>query len=198
MAPTKNAATKKPTSKCARTDSDHFKFVEADMKYNDCYKDKTIIMERVVQMESLKDTFIPEVFKDRLWTKLLNSSGVVYSEIIKEFFSNANVEENHINSRVRHKEFVITRERIQDFLEVCPPSQPITVQYEDRLGSTKEMIRILGGTPKKSSMNTIPFSPEMRTLAYVMIHNLYPVTNLTSLSAPRIMFFVRSLHPQGD
>ena len=108
-------------------------------------------------MESVKDKFIPEVFKDRTGTKLLNSSGVVYSEIIKEFFSNANVEENHINSRVRHKEFVITRERIQDFLEVCPPSQPITVQYEDRLGSTEEMIRILGGTPKKSSMNTIHF-----------------------------------------
>ena len=34
-------------------------------------------------------------------------------------------------------------------------------------------------------MNTIPFSPEMRALAYVMIHNLYPVTNLTTLSAPR-------------
>ena len=89
---------------------------------------------------------------------------------------------------MRHKEFVITRESIQDFLEVRPPSQPITVQYEDKLGSTEEMIRILGGTPKKSSMNTIPFSPEMRTLAYVMIHNLYPVTNLTTLLAPRTMF----------
>ena len=50
------------------------------------------------------------------------------------------------------------------------------------------MIRTLGGTPKKSSMNTIPFSPEMRALAYVMIHNLYPVTNLTTLSAPRTRF----------
>ena len=62
------------------------------------------------------------------------------------------------------------------------------MQYEDRLGSTEEMIRILGDTLKKSSMNTIPFTPEMRTLAYVMIHNLYPVTNLTTLSAPRIKF----------
>ena len=29
---------------------------------------------------------------------------------------------------------------------------------------------------------------EMRALAYVMIHNLYPVTNLTTLSAPRTRF----------
>ena len=50
------------------------------------------------------------------------------------------------------------------------------------------MVQILGGTPKKSSMNTIPFSSEMRTLAYVMIHNLYPVTNLTTLSVPRTKF----------
>ena len=83
---------------------------------------------------------------------------------------------------------MITREIIQDFLEVRPPSQPIEVQYEDSLGSTEEMIRALGGTPKKSSMNTIPFSPEMRTLAHVMIHNLYSVTNLTTLSAPRTRF----------
>ena len=67
------------------------------MKYNDCYKDNMIIMEKVVQMESLEDTFIPEVFKDRTWTKLLTSSGVVYLEIIKEFFSNASVHENHID-----------------------------------------------------------------------------------------------------
>ena len=63
--PTKHAATKKQTSKRARIDSDHFKSVEADMKYNDCYNKATIIMERVVQLESLKDTFIPKVFKER-------------------------------------------------------------------------------------------------------------------------------------
>ena len=60
--------------------------------------------------------------------------------------------------------------------------------YEDRLGPTDEMIRILGGTPKKTFMNIIPFSLEMRALAYVMIHNLYPITNLTTLSAPRTRF----------
>ena len=188
MTPTKHAATKKQTSKRARTDSDHFKFAEADMKYNDCYNKATIIMEMVVQLESLKDTFIPEVFKEKTWTKLLNLVGIVYSEIIKEFFSNAAVDGDRIECWVRHKEFVITREIIQDFVEIRPPSQPISVQYEDRLSSTEEMVQLLGGKLKKSSMNTIPFSPEMRTLAYVMIHNLYPVTNLTTLSVPRTMF----------
>ena len=188
MAPTNYAATKKPSSKSAHTDSDNFRSAEANMKYNDCYKDKTILMERVVQLEPLEGTFIPEVFNERTWTKLLNPVGVVYSKIIKEFFSNAIVNGDCIECWVRHKEFVITRDNIQEYLEIRPPFQPISVQYEDRLGSIADMVEILGGTPKKSSMNTIPFSPEMRALAHVMIHNLYSVTNLTTLSAGTIKF----------
>ena len=85
MSPTKHFVTKK-SSKHARTDSDNFKSMEADLKYNDCYKRATIIMERVVKLDTLEDTFIPEVFKERMWTKLLNPVGVVYLEIITEFF----------------------------------------------------------------------------------------------------------------
>ena len=96
-------------------------------------------MERVVKLETLEDTFIPEVFKERTWTKLLNFVRVVYSEII-EFFLNATVEGDRIDCWVRHKEFVITSDSIQQFLEIFPLSQPILVQYEDRLGSIEEMV----------------------------------------------------------
>ena len=198
MAPIKHAATKKSSSKRARTDSDRFKSAEVDMKYNDCYNKATIVMERVVQLESIEDTFIPEVFKERTWTKLLNPVGVVYLEIIKEFFSNATVEGDTINCWVRHKEFIITKDSIQEFYEVHPPSQPITVQYVDRLGSTDEMIKILGGTLKKSSMNTIPFSSEMRTLAHVMIHNLYPDHQPHYTISSKDKVSIRSLHPQRN
>ena len=95
---------------------------------------------------------------------------------------------DHINCWVRHKEFVITRDSTQDFLEVRRPSQPMTVQYDDRLESIEEMVKILGGTPTKKSMNVIPFRPEMRALTYVMIQNLYPITNLMTLSTPRKIF----------
>ena len=188
ISPTKHPASKKPTSKCARTNFDNFKSIEADLKYNDYYKRATIIMERVVKLDTLEDTCIPTVFRERTWKKLLNLVGVVYSEIIREFFSNASVERDNINYWVRHKEFITTRDSIQEFLEVCPPSHTIMVQYEDRLESTEEMVRILSGTPKKTSMNTIPFSLEMKTLAYVVINNLYPVTNRTTLSSPRTIF----------
>ena len=52
MSPTEHSASKK-SSKCAWTDSDNFKSVEADMAYNDYYKRATIIMERVVKLDTL-------------------------------------------------------------------------------------------------------------------------------------------------
>ena len=50
------------------------------------------------------------------------------------------------------------------------------------------MAELLRGSIKKKSMNTIPFNAKMRTLAYVMIHNLYLVTNLTTLFWPMTIF----------
>ena len=58
------------------------------------------------------------------------------------------------------------------------------------------MVTILGGTLKKSAMNT---NLEMMTLAYVMIHNLYLVTNLMTLSAPRtIILYDLFTHKEID
>ena len=158
------------------------------MAYNDFYKRATIIMERVVRMETLKNTSIPEVFKERTWTKLLNLSGNVFAKIIREFFANALMEREQINCWVRQRELIITRESIQEVLEIRPLSQQISIQYDERLDSLEPMADLLGGSFKKKSMNTIPFNAEIRTLTHIMIHNLYLVTNLTTLSAPRTIF----------
>ena len=187
MSPTKHSASKKSSNR-PLTDSDNFKSIEADMAYNNYYKWATIIVERFVRLDTFKDTSIPDMFKERTWTKLLNPSGNVYSEIIREFFSNASVDGDHINCWVRHKKFEITRDSIQDFLEVRPPSQSTIVQYDDWLESIEPMVKVLGGSLHKKSMNTIPCNTEMRTLAYVMIHNLYLVTDLITLSGPRTIF----------
>ena len=80
------------------------------------------------------------------------------------------------------------RETIQEALEVRPPSQQISIQYDDRLDSLKPIVELLNGNLKKKSLNIIPFTPEMRTLAYIMLSNLYPVMNLTTFSGPRAVF----------
>jgi len=56
-----------------------------------------IITERVVKLDTLEDTCILAMFRERTWTKLLNPVRVVYSEIIQEFFSNSSVEGDHID-----------------------------------------------------------------------------------------------------
>ena len=96
MSPTKHSASKK-SFKHPHTDSDNFKSIEADIAYKDYYKRATIIIERVVRLDTLKYTSIPDVFKERTWIKLLNPSGNVYVEIIKKFFSNASVDGDQIN-----------------------------------------------------------------------------------------------------
>jgi len=117
MSPHKKSAIKK-SSKHQRTSSDAFRNDDADMAYNDYYKRALIILERTVELESLEHTFIPEVFKERTWTKLLNPMGNVLVEIIREFFANAFVEGDRINCWLRGREFYVTRESIQGILEV--------------------------------------------------------------------------------
>ena len=187
MSLTKHLAFNK-SSKRPCTDSENFRTIETDMAYNNCYKRATINMERVVRIENLENTSILEMFKERTWTKLLNLTGNVYAELIREFLANATMEGDHIKCWVQQKEFIITRDSIQEFLEIRPPSQQISIQYDDRLDSLEPMAELFGGFLKKKSMNTTPFNAKMRTLAYVMIHNLYPVTNLTTLSGPRTIF----------
>ena len=49
---------------------------------------------------------------------------------------------------------------------------------------------ILGGEINKKALHTIPFTLEMRTLAYIMLFDLYPVKNLTNLSTPWVIFLI--------
>ena len=116
MSPRKSATKKSAKRPCHSPDS--FRDDDANNAYVDHYKNATIILERIMDIESLENIFIPKLFKERTWTKLLNPSGDVYECIIKEFFVNAFVEGNHINYWVIGKEFTISRESIQDLLEI--------------------------------------------------------------------------------
>ena len=159
MSPIKQSASKK-SSKRPHTDSENFRNIEVDMAYKDFYKSAPIIMEMVVVMETLENTFISKVFKERTWTKtkLLNPSGNIYAEIIREFFANAIVEGERINCWLQGREFYVTRESIQEILEVYPPTQQSHIQYDDILDSFVLIAELLGGDLKKKALNTIPFT----------------------------------------
>ena len=153
MSPRKSVA--KKSANRPRFSLDSFRNDDANMADIDHYKNTSIVLERIVDIESLKDTFIPKVFKQRTWTKLLNPMGDVFEVIIKEFFANAFVEGDHINCWVRGKEFIVSRELIQEVLEIQPMTpdlvhprnasfglhhdlQPLSGEEFDNLVSTKD------------------------------------------------------------
>ena len=57
-----------------------------------------------------------------------------------------------------------------------------SLHFDERKDKLEPLVQVLGGQLKKKALHTIEFSPEMRALAYIMIFNLYPVKNLTTLS----------------
>ena len=128
MSPRKIVA--KKSAKRPHHSPDSFRNEDANNAYIDYYKNFVITMERGVDLESLENTFIPEVFKERTWTKLLNPSGDVYECIIKEFFANAFVEDDHINCWVWGKEFNVSRESIQELLEIRPMTLDTSLHYD--------------------------------------------------------------------
>ena len=158
------------------------------MTYNDHYKRAPIILERTVELESLEGTFIPDVFKERTWTKLLNPMGNVYKEFIREFYANVIVEGDCINCWLKGREFYVTRESIQEILEVRPMTPHTSLQYDERREKIEPLMEILGGQINRKAFHTITFTSEMWTVAYIMIFNLYPVRNLTNLLALRSLF----------
>ena len=116
MSPHKSVVKKIAKRACYFPDS--LRIDDANMAYIDHYKNASIVLERRVDIESLKDTFISEVFKEKTWTKLLNPMGDVYDCIIREFFANAFLECDYINCWVRGREFTISRDSIQELLEI--------------------------------------------------------------------------------
>ena len=158
------------------------------MAFLDHFKRALIVLKRTVDLESLEGTFIPDVFKERTWTKLLNPMGNVFEDIIREFFANAFVEGDHINCWLRGREFSISRESIQEVLEIFLTTPKTSLQYDEIKEKLEPLVKVLGGKLKKKALHTIAFSPEMRVLAYIMVFNLYPVKNLTTLLGPRTIF----------
>ena len=98
------------------------------------------------------------------------------------------MEGNHINCWLRGREFSISRELIQEILEIHPTTPHTSLQYDERREKLEPLMEFLGGRLNKKALHTITFTSKMRTLVYIMIFNLYPEKNLRNLSALRTIF----------
>ena len=77
---------------------------------------------------------------------------------------------------------------IQNFLLIRPVILEFYLPYDKRIMLVLVIAPVLGGERLKKCLLTTSFSPKMRTLAYIMLFNLFPVRNLTNLSQPRALF----------
>ena len=107
---------------------------------------------------------------------------------IENFFVNVIVEGDHINCWLKGREFSISRESIQEILEIRPTTPDTSLQYDERKEKLEPFVEVLGGQLKEKALHTIEFTTKMRVLAYIMILNLYPMKNLTTLSTPMTIF----------
>ena len=71
--------------------------IEMHEAFSVFYKDAVIIVEREVDLPSLENTCIPDVFKECTWAPLLTGSVDVHHVLVQEFFSNAVVKGDRLN-----------------------------------------------------------------------------------------------------
>ena len=94
--PKKKTPTKKADKKM-KMDSNLFRSVSHFERYKNFFLKAGIIQERYVDLEDLRDTFIPSCFERRGWEKLLSDFPVVCEPLIREFYSNAVIREDELS-----------------------------------------------------------------------------------------------------
>ena len=76
----------KKADKRMKMDPNLFRSVSPFERYKDFFLKAGIIQERFVNLEDLRDTFIPSCFEGRGWEKLLSDLPVVCEPLIREFY----------------------------------------------------------------------------------------------------------------
>ena len=100
--PNKKTPAKK-VDKRMKMDHNLFRSVPHFERYKNFFLRAGIIQERYVDLEDLRDTFIPNCFKRKGWEKLLSDLPVVCEPLIREFYSNAVIKEDELSCRVREQ-----------------------------------------------------------------------------------------------
>ena len=86
--PNKKTPAKK-ADKRMKIDHNLFRSAPRFERYKNFFLRAGIIQERHMDLEDLRDTFIPNCFEGRGWEKLLSDLPAVCEPLIREFYSNA-------------------------------------------------------------------------------------------------------------
>ena len=142
-----------------------------------------------MDLANLKDYFIPDCFQDRGWDKFLGDLLGVCEPLIREFYANAVLREDEINSWIRGHEFNIDLEDIDEVLGFEELDHDFT-HYKDIMLSIETIQSHIGGVREGRCLNTTAFPPNLRCLTYIMMFNLYSIKKLTTINNARAIFLI--------
>ena len=130
--PNKKTLAKK-SDKRMKMDHNLFRPVTHFERYKIFFLKVGIIQERCVDLEDLRDTFIPNFFEGRGWDKLLSGLPVVCEPLIREFYSIAVIREDELSYWVRGTEFTLDAHDIDDVLGLEGLEDHDFINYKDRM-----------------------------------------------------------------
>ena len=99
-----------------------------------------MLVERVVDQPSLRDTNIPIWFAMKYWNFLLSTLEDAKKNMVKEFYTNAIVNEEEIKCWVRGKSFSVTPMYLAVILHINWPILSIPPVY-DELNPNEEFLK---------------------------------------------------------
>ena len=188
MAPRKTIAQRGDKRKC--NDKSLFRFPQHFERYALQFETAPIIQERQVHLADLKDSFMLRCFEGRGWYKLLGKFLGICEPLIKEFYANASLKEEHIECCVKGHTFTLDIEDIDAILRLEEQDHEVFTPFKDRMFSLKSVQLCIGGHREGRSLNTTLFPPNLRCPIYIMMFNLYPVKKLSTINNARAIFLV--------
>ena len=172
-------------------DHNLFRSVPHYERYKNFFLGAGIIQERYVDLEDLRDTFIPHCFEGRGWEKLLSDLPAVCEPLIREFYSNAVIREDELSCWVRGTEFTLNAHDIDDVLGLDGLEDHYFINYKDRMLSIETVQQRIGGQRKGRCPNTTAFLVDIRCLTIIMMFNLYPIKKFSTINNARAIFLMK-------
>ena len=163
---------------------ERFKTSLDSQTHSSIFEDATSIVERVVRFDTLGTTFIPRIFKAKVWANLFENFEDLMEELVREFFSNARYIGVELKCWVRGKEFSFNLNYIAKVLRITSPEDVDLTPYDDRTPKVQDILQVLGPdhevSSKGTSINIAKFAPELTTLKLIIFSNLIHCPTLLS------------------
>ena len=121
---------------------------------------------------------------------VLKDRAGINSPLIREFYANASLKEDHIDCWVKGHAFTFDMGDINTILGLEEQDHEGFIPFKDIMVSLELIKLCIGRYREGRYLNTTSFPLDLRCLAYSMIFNLYPVRKLTTINNARAIFLM--------